>query len=158
MSEYNEGDLIEAVKGETAIRGRIRPEPRGRYFWVGDSGRTTDSFTDAHFTLTVIEKAAPKLPTESGFYRVSGSNAAHGGTVRRTDDGRWWWIGNDFATLPSEQTAEETAVMMPLTRLEPVPETADKIRAQLFQELEKNDWETTQTTILAVFESFGATP
>ena len=42
MTEYNEGDLVEAVKGESVVRGRIHQggEYRGNrgYRYLGDSG------------------------------------------------------------------------------------------------------------------------
>lgn len=57
MTKYNEGDLLEAVKGETVIRGRANKATPGDT-WVGDSNRLTDVLKLDGFTITVIERAA----------------------------------------------------------------------------------------------------
>jgi len=59
--EFNEGDLVEAVKGGTVIRGRV--------CWVDAAVFALGGlpfFPRAEWTVTVIEKAKPKLPEEPG--------------------------------------------------------------------------------------------
>ena len=62
MTEYNEGDLVEAVKGESVVRGRIHQggEYRGNrgYRYLGDSGALDEVYLKGGWTVTVIEKAA----------------------------------------------------------------------------------------------------
>ena len=60
MNQYDNGDLVEAVKGETIIRGRLTME--GQHFWVGASDRTVSGLTSqGGYTITVIEKAPAKI-------------------------------------------------------------------------------------------------
>lgn len=132
---YSEGDLVEAVKGETVIRGRLRAEPSGRYFWVGDSGLTTESFTGAHFTVSVIEKAAPKieLPTESGsVVRISNEGNQWHWLFWRANSGVWDAIdfrGRGVFGLPDpiKWLREQDEVIESVEVLEPVHVTAKKV-------------------------------
>src|SRR4051794_18086719 len=67
MSEYNAGDLVEAVKGERVVRDRI-VVGEGMFFaariYIGDpslvSPSALSSYIDSGYTVTVIEKAGPK--------------------------------------------------------------------------------------------------
>jgi len=107
MSEYNEGDLIEAVKGDTVIRGRLRGSGIAgfRDLWVGDYTRLVSILPGAGYALTVIEKAKPKLPEEPGVYVDK--------------DGDPWKLPDESGTLRPEYA--------PYTRVEPVAETAKKV-------------------------------
>lgn len=67
MSTYNEGDLVEAVKGDTVIGGRVSLALDGRVI-IGESSRSVGVLENEGFTVTVIERAKPKLPTEPGVY------------------------------------------------------------------------------------------
>ena len=134
MNEYNEGDLVEAVKGESVVRGRIHQggEYRGNrgYRYLGDSGALDEVYLKGGWTVTVIEKAAPVvvLPTEPGYYRVGGNNARVGGTVQLLVDGEWWWVGNSYKPRPHQISAAEVGRShAPLTPLAPVAETAKKV-------------------------------
>ena len=70
MQEFHEGDLVEAVKGETVIRGRLKhvPDTGSRPVLNLTVALNSDTLhLEANgFTVTVIEKAAPPLPTEPG--------------------------------------------------------------------------------------------
>ena len=55
MTKYNDGDLIEAVKGETIIRRRL--ETDHDLLWLPELRRSLPSLLDDGFTITVIEKA-----------------------------------------------------------------------------------------------------
>jgi hypothetical protein len=113
MTEYNEGDLVEAVKGETVVRARL--VERGAYLALGVELGTVLYYQNHDYAITVIEKAAPKvvLPTEPGIYQDRVEDV-----WTLTKSGRWLAGGDDPG---------DPAIWTPLTRLEPVSETAKKI-------------------------------
>lgn len=57
MSEFREGDLIEARKGDTVIRGVLDADLR-----LEEAGWGIPSFDRWHWTVETIEKAEPALP------------------------------------------------------------------------------------------------
>ena len=69
MQEFNEGDLVEAVKGERVVRDRIT-KPSNPFFaadlYLGTPSviglSSVASYINAGYTLTLIEKAAPPRP------------------------------------------------------------------------------------------------
>jgi len=91
MNEYNEGDLVEAVKVEIASSTRFRGVIRkyaikygnGQEFRViAQTYQPTIEYLERNdFTITVIEKAQPKveLPTEPWSYYLDKYGAAKGG-------------------------------------------------------------------------------
>ena len=135
MNEYNEGDLVEAVKGDTVIRG-----PLVYICGLGRSlclkltlGIETDIIhLEANgYTVTTIEKAPPKvvLPIEPGLYTTDTRDLARSVPLYRlTENGKWstiWPHQGEQTRTPAEildGIEPET-----LTRLEPVPETAKKV-------------------------------
>lgn len=94
--EFSKGDLVEAVKGETVIRGRVR-STNNAYFWLTVDGiaATINHSEASGWAVAVIEKAAPKdvLPTEPGFY-IDNQNDAW---LLRAD-GEWFALTDDNAT------------------------------------------------------------
>ena len=121
MTEYNEGDLVEAVKGNTAIRG-----PLVNIWGLGRSlclklslGLLTDIiYLEANgYKITVIEKAPPKvvLPTEPGVY----ADRANDTWVL---NGRLQWMCPE-----SPGDNDNAAAYAPFTPLKPVSETAKKV-------------------------------
>ena len=129
MTEYTAGDLVEAVKGDTVIRGRLKKT--GHYLWVGDSGRTPENIESYGFTISVVEKAAAVvvLPTEPGLYTTDTRDLTRSVPLYRlAKNGEWstiWPLQGEETRTPAEildGTKPET-----LTRLEPVPETAKKV-------------------------------
>ena len=121
MNEYNEGDLVDAVKGETIIRGRLTME--GQHFWLGDSDRTVSGLTSqGGYTITVIEKAPPKvvLPTDPGVYVTT-----HGSVFVLNSDRDWL----DFSAWNASvnNLAVANPAYHPFTRLEPAHVTAKKV-------------------------------
>lgn len=104
IDQIREGDLVEAVKGEDVIRGRARLAGEDYMWWIGASGRSAGNLEALGFTLTVVEKAAPPLPTEPGLY------------VDKDGD-PWRFLGG-------RPLNREWA---PYTRLEPVPETVKRV-------------------------------
>ena len=115
-NEYNVGDLIEAVKGESSMRG---PLIRDNYkcLLIAEHGWLLNELIADRWTVTVIKKAAPVvvLPTEEGTY------------LDIDDD---VWRINRFGLLecqmgyPAPGNPENYA---PFTRLEPVSVTAKKV-------------------------------
>ncbi len=122
-SDLHEGDLVEAVKGETVIRGRLRvpviDNPEAGLFWIGDSGSLLKGMFTLGFTVTRIERAKPALPTANGLYR-----SATGGL---------WQINSErgLISVTNPSMCEDATEFAPFTRLEPVAETAARFAARL---------------------------
>ena len=146
MTEYNEGDLVEAVKGTTVIRG-----PLVNSFGLGRSlclklnlGIETDiiRFEANGYTITVIEKAAPVvvLPTEHGAYKDNQ------GDLWQLNDYGWKLLTSD----PPDEFKPENYV--PLTRLEPVSETAKKVLDRVNKGW---PWGSSTAMLRRVAEEFG---
>lgn len=71
MNEYNEGDLVEAVKNKERLTGLLVRDDAGPLkFRAGFHWHFPRDLVNHDFTITVIERAKPKaiLPTESGYY------------------------------------------------------------------------------------------
>jgi len=130
MSEYNEGDLVEAVKGERLVRGRVYL-PAGPFGAEAiEGGGTLRWYESEGFTLTVIEKAAPKvvLPSEPGHY-IDHESDLWTVTTNGRGDPEWHHLGN---FVPLDQLPRYA----PFTKLEPVSETAKKV----LDIVRKNQW------------------
>jgi len=114
-NDYSAGDLVEAVKGETVTRGRLKADELGLHLWVGDSGRTPENLESYGFTLSIIEKAAAVvvLPKEPGAYRD-----AIGNYWNLSGAGVWYGFYGESKGVQDN---------LPLRRLEPVSETAKKV-------------------------------
>ena len=125
MTEYNEGDLVEAVKGNTAIRGPlVNIWGLGRSLYLKLTlGLVTDIIhLEANgYKITVIEKAPPKvvLPTEPGFY-VTAYNDPD--VFELTKAGSWFYGPK---SIPVDRVIHDGGNY--LRRLEPVGETAKKV-------------------------------
>ena len=118
MTEYNAGDLVEAVKGDTVIRGRLnhRAELRPTMALCCDM-----LYLEANgFTVTLVERATPPLPTEPGIY------SDVDGDIWLLSLTRVWTILTDEhrARITDDVAPEDGA---PFTRLEPVPVTAKRV-------------------------------
>ena len=126
MTEYNEGDLVEAVKGNTVIRGPlVNIGVLGRSLCLKLTlGLETDIIhLEANgYTITVIEKALPKvvLPTQPGIYQDAGGRLWMRGEDRTDISPQpfWWELDGGLTGIP---------VDLPLTPLEPASETAKKV-------------------------------
>ena len=110
--DYSEGDLIEAVKGETVIRGRLDFKLE---LELSLALRSDVLHLKANgYTVRTIEKAAPLvvLPTEYGYYLDY--------------EGHIWELSNLWfkRLFDDEDSAEDYA---PFTPLAPVSETAKKV-------------------------------
>lgn len=129
MSEFKENDLVEAVKGETMIRGRLNQTfSGGKDFWVGDSTRLLSGLPGCGWVVSLVEAAPEPLPAEAGHYQdQQGRHWLHqiydGSSYGAPDRDVDQWI--DY-----KGEIDDPASMidvLPLTRLEPVPETAKRV-------------------------------
>lgn len=122
MDEFKEGDLVEAVKGETVVRGRlVEPLKSADDFWVGDSTKLLSGLRYCGFAVSLVERAQPELPTEPGIYLDGRGNVAQL-TADTTDYEERWF--NEYGQYMTHTEVRERA---PFTRLEPVADTARKV-------------------------------
>lgn len=156
MTEYNEGDLVEAVKGERRVVDRIRKDEEGDLYIHG-VGHLSNCFlgagmnpaVNAGYTLTVIERATPPLPTASGLYlHRNGIDVLYLGL-----DGSWT-SGTEYGVDPA-RVAREAA---PLVLLEPVPVTAKRVLGRVQEEFDGSDRRTLDDDLAAVATEFGVEP
>ena len=126
MTIYNQGDLVEAICGESLIRDRLVKRLDSLAF--GTSGGTIHWYENLGWTITVIEKAPPKvvLPVEEGFYSVV-RDGGPGARILRLIGGAWEEIGAEASRFTPEVLRDSAIKEGRLTRLEPVPETAKKV-------------------------------
>lgn len=114
MNQYNEGDLIEAVKGETRLAGRLSDLTGS--LGIKDAGWPLDLLL-CGWTVTVIEPATPKveLPAEPGVYQDARGNA---------------WVHDDvffYRASASDADHDDPADFAPFTRLESRADTAKAV-------------------------------
>ena len=118
MTEYNEGDTIEATKGDVYLRGKLSKSVLGS-LGILAAGWTIQGLTADGFTITVIEKATPKvvLPNEPGVYKDR--------------EGDIWVLDlhGEWMCPTSPYDNHRALEYAPFTRLEPVPVTAKKVLA-----------------------------
>lgn len=84
----NEGDLVELTKGETLVRGRLKPSQRaahtGRLYIDADAAaKFIDALIEDGWALRIIERALPSLPTTPGLYTTAPADPAYGYVVER---------------------------------------------------------------------------
>jgi hypothetical protein len=164
VTDYNEGDLIEVSKGETLHRGRLVAskfpgiDPRV-YLPEFAGGRYADTFESTGYTVTLLEKANPKveLPTAPGVYRD-----ANGDHWTLHTNGQW--IGNGDGSLAVDWSTNEMTSngtnFHPLVRLEPRSVTA-KAALDRLAELDGGAGTTcsmVKSYIGTIAEEFGVTP
>ena len=145
MSDFHEGDLVEATKGETVVRGRVGGCSGD---WVGTSRRQIPGLINDGFTIATIERAKPALPTERGWY------LDRNGMAWELQD---FWNCNPLGTT-SRPTADLFDTYGPFTPLESVPETAKKVLDQLrgmWGDVGAPDWIANKLTRIAA--EFGVT-
>lgn len=132
MTEYNEGDLVEAVKGESVIRGYLDSY---RDIVTENVTHTPHFLAECGWTLTVIERATPPLPTEPGWYMARYGEPNY--TIlqlcfdtdcRESASGPHWYHPKQDRVLSTEDLTDH---YLPLTRLEPVPVTHARILPSL---------------------------
>ena len=120
---FNVGDLVEAVKGETVVRGRVenRTGPDTAALLGIANGLALSHYRACDFTVTVIEKALPPLPTELGWYtdKTGGLWAFKANGYFALD------AGNCVGWFSAQLLQEEYA---PFTRLASVAEVLKKVR------------------------------
>ena len=128
---FSVGDLVEAVKGERRIRDRVVCTTDNFLFihgpYLGTPSISSPSsiafYVQGGYTLTLIEKATPPLPTEPGVYEASDFPIAEGFVPYGLDaDGRWFEFSEG-----GHRYLESMSEAVTLTRLEPVAVTAKKV-------------------------------
>lgn len=123
MTEYNAGDLVEAVKGDTVIRGRITGCSGD---WVGTSRSQIPGLVKDGFTVTVIERATPPLPTEEGIY-FPRRTFSPGVRIVKLSDGAWRDPEGKPLNDASMKWLAGIHASGDLTLFEPVPVTAKRL-------------------------------
>lgn len=153
MTEYNEGDLVEAVRDDTVIRGRAVAS-FGKHL-LGLSGRIMEELENNGFTLTVIEKAAPKnvLPTEAGFYVGNYDKSPSGKIlIELLNSPEGQWVDNTDSRYLDVEWVQKLGN---LTRLEAVPVTAKAVIETVVLALSSDLGDHWTTRVRAVGSRFG---
>lgn len=147
---YNEGDLVEAVKGRTVLRAPlVKSEHTGALHMGQITGLVTvGELTHYGYTVTVIEKAKPPvvLPTEVGCYESADFPLATGHEPYRLSLAGEWWLGS--TTVTERYMADR----LPLIRLAPVAEVLEKVRVRY-----DNFSESFNDNVASVAASYGVT-
>ena len=142
MTDYNELDLVEAVRGEEIIRGRVTDN-----YCIGRTGRTIGYYELHGFTVTRIERVVP-LPTEPGAY-----SSRTGSVHVLTSDGQWLdfslWNGTPWLAPPTDYA--------PFVPLEPVSVTARDVLECIKREYGENFLNNSDPYLNEVAEIFGVT-
>jgi hypothetical protein len=155
-NEYNEGDLVEAVKGETRMSGRLADALMGD-LGIDGMGWPIRSLEREGFTITVIEKAKPKVvpPTDVGFYLSRESK------LWTLEVNGYWRDDYDYTRRPDEAEAHA-----PFTRLEPRAVTAKAVLDRLAVAIANNSLdegthdelrESLAAVIAEIVDEFGVT-
>ena len=124
-TEFKEGDLVEAVKGESVVRGRARQGTGAAsgYLFLGDSGAIEEFYVRRGWTVTLIDHPL-QLPTEPGVYSTH--------YPRRADEGEWGYDGLAIHMLNTSGNWVDIGWGSPdkgatLTRLESRADTAKAV-------------------------------
>jgi hypothetical protein len=148
---FAEGDLVEAVKTEiassTLLRGVLKSTGWENDFILQAQGFSPEinELEAKGFTLTLIEKATPPLPTQQGWY------TDQEGDIWRVDSfARLWCIG-------SVEDDENPSDYAPFTRLEPVAETAKKVLDRVLEEYGTLPLRFVSDVLPIVAKEFGVT-
>jgi len=118
MFEFNVGDLVEARKGELVIRDRVVMKTYGLALGAMDWS-LSGARLNGHI-LSLVEAATPPLPSEPGAYMTVD------GDVLTLDKPLLGWACGSLSI--SAKSLE-----LPLTKLEPVPDTAKKVLERLLK-------------------------
>ena len=134
MTKYNEGDLVEAVKGDRRVIDRVVVPPVNPIHrdapYLGTPSifdpSSIASYKRAGYKLTTIERTAPPLPTEPGIYfprRTFNPDVR----IVRLSGGLW----RDSEGRPLDEASMKWLRGIhradPLTRFEPIPVTAKRV-------------------------------
>ena len=157
MSEFREGDLVEAVKGETVMRARVYRDTE----WLDGAGRSIAGLRGDGFTVTLIERAKPALPTEPGVYAPLGKAPSHAVRLFKLKPGDGWWEDSRPVVPHTMRDLEDWAAEGSLTRLEPVPDAARKVLDAVEEAMDRCDWplsiDDSEAVLNEVKAQFGVT-
>ena len=120
-NSYGRGDVVSLQFGNTdsVITGTLK----GGDLFVGDSKRTLYALLVDKWTITMHKEFVPEvvLPTEPGTYATY-VDSSRPQIIHKLNDGRWANANQNYY-----MTDKMVAHCLPLTRLEPVSETAKKV-------------------------------
>ncbi len=116
MTDFHEGDLIEAVKGKAKIGGVVSNWSGGG-LGIEDTGWSIEALVTHGYTVAVIERAKPALPTTPGAYKYDGGWCS---VAVLNDVGEWRDVYGNRLTVTHLDAPR-------LTPLAPVAETAKKV-------------------------------
>ncbi|WP_193510445.1 hypothetical protein [Cryobacterium sp. BB736] len=153
-TEFREGDLVEAVNGDTVIRGRLARDNFANDLGIRAASYNLRPLARDGFTITVIERAMPELPTDHGVYQ-----AANGTTWTLFRNGDWFDNGDgSIAVQWSAHEFADTHGVLPFVRLEPVSVTAKKVLDALGEYLDGQLTGRTKNDIIGhLRDEFGVT-
>ena len=126
---FNVGDLVEAEKKEIASSTRFRglieninPDGEPPFLVVSAQKYQPELawLEREGFTVTVIEKALPPLPTEPGIYAETNHPVNRVNLWQLSDGGNWY-------SLADAKYDHRAAEFAPFTRLAPVAEVLGKV-------------------------------
>jgi len=86
--EAHEGDLVELTLGERVIRDRVALTASGRLVLAGNRA-PLDVHARIGWTLSIIERAKPELPTGPGLYSANHTHPEDSSVYRLDDSGVW---------------------------------------------------------------------
>ena len=113
MSDYQQGDFVEARKGRTTIRGPVKYAQYGGSLAIEDSGWSIGGLKREHWILEIVKEPVPEvvLPIVPGLY-ISESMLESG-----TDAPLLYWLDKElqwsvlWTFAPAEErTAEQMIV------------------------------------------------
>ena len=127
VNDFSEGDLIEAsrveVASSTTMRGIVKSNETFGLTLGAQGYEPAIEWLEGHgFTLTLLEKATPVLPTEWGYYS--------------DNEGDIWRLNTsgDWVCIESPHIDDNPSAFVPFIRLEPVAETAKKVLDRVLEE------------------------
>jgi hypothetical protein len=148
MTEYKVGDLVEAVKGENIVRGRLTEDACTGDLYM--HGWCIKPLLRDGYTVTLVEAAPEPLPTEPGAYLDDRGNVVQL-TAETTDYEERWF--NEYGAYMTHTEARDRT---PFTRLEPVSETASRVINRLVEQAEMHGEEL--WGVQQIKNDFGVTP
>jgi len=128
MNDWKEGDLVEAVKGETVIRGRLISRGNGLVLNLTLAIASDIPHLEANgYTLTRVEHVKSELPTEPGVYEDR-----EGDAWLLAANCEWHCLTVDLRHV-GKPIEFDPSLYAPFTRIEPVPVTAKKVLDRVSQ-------------------------
>ena len=151
MSDFNEGDLVEAVKGETSIRGQLWRDSAG-FLMVGASVWAVEDLIHEEWGITVAKKATPPLPDDPGAV-ISWVTKFYTGLAVLEKTDQWCYNGVTLNGAALRQEIGEASIVP----LESVPVTAKRVLDRLANFWEFGPPKNFQEEFAQIATEFGVT-